>query len=311
MEVGKKIILLLTNISPFPWFYSFVRFQLSGFILIFVLCFQTTEALSKEYAFLTYPSFWKWTSETDLKDQIKKLTDLSESGANLNAKRKGFPILYWAIHYGHPKAVSALLNLGVNHKYKTFDNQTALHHAASYSTKMVLEDLLKAGLDLNDKDSNGDLPITWAIRIGKLDNVKFLIEHGSFLRFKNIYGQSIMHAAAISNNQSIIQLLFAEGISLDTIDDNGQVPLHLAARRSRSNFDGVRTLIELGANPNIQNINGITPFHLAYNFMGNCPNADQLMGLFFESGADINILDNKGLRYDEVGFALKYCHEWN
>ena len=175
MEVGKKMILLLTNISPFPWFYSFVRFQLSGFILIFVLCFQTTEALSKEYAFLTYPSFWKWKNEAYVSDQIKKLTDLSEGGANLNAKRQEFPVLFWAIQYGHPRAIKALLNLGVNDKYKTFENESALHHAASYSTPTVLQELLKLGLNPINKDYIGDPPIAWAVRAGRLSNVRFYL----------------------------------------------------------------------------------------------------------------------------------------
>jgi len=288
-----------------------MRLKVTGFILLLFLCFQTTEALAKDYPFLTYPSFWKWGTEADVKDQIKKLTDLSESGANFNAKRKGVPILFWAIRYGHPKAISALLNLGINYKYRTSNNENALHRAARYSTKSILKDLLEAGLNPIDKDSNGDPPIAWAARAGRLDNVRFLLEYGSSLGFKNIYGQSIMHAAALGNNHSIIQLLNAKGISLNTTDEYGQTPLHLAARSSRRNFGGVHTLIELGANPNIQDINGVTPLHLAHHFMGNCPTADQLMNLFFQGGADKTILDINGHKYDEVGFELQWCHEWN
>ncbi len=76
-------------------------------------------------------------------------------------------------------------------------------------------------------------------------------------------GVSLMHIAAAVDNKRIIQELINRGLSIDTPDDDGQTALHYASERGTA--EGVKTLLDLGANPEFHDKNGKTPFELAHN----------------------------------------------
>lgn len=54
---------------------------------------------------------------------------------------------------------------------------------------------------------------------------------------------------------------------MDSCDDHGNVPLHWAVERNKA--ESCRTLMDLGANPNILNTALLSPLHLAVSLGHN------------------------------------------
>ncbi len=95
------------------------------------------------------------------------------------------------------------------------------------------------------------------------------------------------HLISMKNliNVKKIQTLINKGADINTTDENGDTPLHRTILFK--SFDTVKVLLKNGANPNIGNRIGVTPFMLlSFSAIYN-----ELVNLFFKSGADINIKD--------------------
>ncbi len=58
--------------------------------------------------------------------------------------------------------------------------RTALHYAACYGTKEMLEICYKATSDINHHDTEGKTPLKLAREAKKEENAQFLIENGAY-----------------------------------------------------------------------------------------------------------------------------------
>lgn len=75
-------------------------------------------------------------------------------------------------------------------------------------------------------------------------------------------GKSVTHLVIDSNPDLYLKYLIEAKFDLNTQDNNGDTPLHLAARKNR--YDLCKLLITNGATLNIQNQTGNTPLHEAF-----------------------------------------------
>jgi ankyrin repeat protein len=60
-------------------------------------------------------------------------------------------------------------------------------------------------------DKNGQTPLYYAIRMGKIDAVEFLISNGADVNHEDAKQQTPMHIAKRSNKQQIMNLLTLHG----------------------------------------------------------------------------------------------------
>lgn len=74
---------------------------------------------------------------------------------------------------------------------------------------------------------------------------------------------SLINAIQIGRVSRIRRLLSSGIINIHERDQNQNTPLHIAA--DQENFEIVKVLVENGANVNLQNIYGETPYYLAQN----------------------------------------------
>jgi ankyrin repeat protein len=77
------------------------------------------------------------------------------------------------------------------------------------------------------------------------------------------YGRSLLNIASLYNHLTIVKTLIEAGADVNITDDNGNTPLHEAARR-----DNVCIVKYLLDNGNATNINNHSPLHRAAIFSG-------------------------------------------
>jgi hypothetical protein len=114
--------------------------------------------------------------------------------------------------------------------------------------------------------------------------------------------QPLLHRAAKAENIKILELLLQTNTNPNTQDqDNQQTALHICATQWHSKpIQKIKTLINFKANPNIQDLNGKTPLHLAAAH-DNCETCQTLINC----GANPNIFDNHGKLPTELTHHVK------
>jgi predicted nucleic acid-binding OB-fold protein len=101
--------------------------------------------------------------------------------------------------------------------------------------------------------------------------------------------------SAKNNHATMIQWLIKNGADVNLKNNYGYTPFHYAV--SDSNFETVETLIENGADVNVKNNYGYTPLHYAVSD-GNFETVETLI----ENGADVNVKNNYG--YTPLHYAV-------
>ncbi len=170
----------------------------------------------------------------------------------------------------------------------------------------VVDLLLKHGADVNADKGRGYAPLHEALRFSRPEVVVRLIEGGADLyRYEDYNGQIPVYAIAYWGTDEMIRAMVRQGADLhyDQIK-SGETPLHcavesaIASRRARAqeqperyrgNPNAPAVMLELGADPNIANHEGITPLHRAVD-------AEDLetVELLLAYGADPNRKDDWG-----------------
>jgi len=102
---------------------------------------------------------------------------------------------------------------------------------------------------------------------------------------------SAIHYACSNGNLEMTEALLNKGCRSDIMDKDGNTPLLFAASQPASNehFQLLISLIEFGADPNVQNFNGDTPLHLA-SLNGN----NSMVAFLIENGANVNAKNLEG-----------------
>ena len=97
----------------------------------------------------------------------------------------------------------------------------------------------------------------------KIEEVKDLIKKGADLNWRNKYGETLLHIAAIRNlSAEIIQLLVEKGSEVNSRDYYGYTPL-MKAVMHRNNLFTINYLLENGADINFQTLTGYSTLMIA------------------------------------------------
>ncbi|KAK4553669.1 hypothetical protein LTR86_009167 [Recurvomyces mirabilis] len=104
-------------------------------------------------------------------------------------------------------------------------------------------------LNLEDRDAAGLTLLHRAVQDNNLTLVKSLVEQGANLRIRDNHGRIALHYASLNPDKGVDMmnlLLSSEHAEIMSfIDDNGQTPLHYAAKKDF--IDGIQLLVESGA----------------------------------------------------------------
>ena len=140
--------------------------------------------------------------------------------------------------------------------------------------------------------NKGPTALTAASRTGRLDVVKYLLEHGAKINNRDGQGNTAVIEAAGSGNLALVQYLFDQGADLHISDINGSTALHPAA--SLGHIPVISFLLDLGMPINITDKFGNTPLMRACQ-TGNVEavryllsrNADASIGGYRNTAIDI------------------------
>ena len=168
-----------------------------------------------------------------------------------------------------------------------YSGETHLHAAAEWvRNPVIIEELVKNGADVKAKDNNGNTPLHWAVmdRVewhsdkGNVDVIWKLIRLGADPNAKNNEGDTPLHLAATAG--------LRPSVTSELNYKNSKI-------RSTSNYI-ITTLIERGADVNSRNNNGETPLHVAIDRPKRGVNSNWNVMALLKGGADVSLKDYNG-----------------
>lgn len=183
-------------------------------------------------------------AETGSADATRRLAD---AGASLtNRDSIGGTPLSWACGLGTAETVEILLNKGADATIIDVNGLSPLIWAAGIGKPESVAILLSKNpnLDLNLKDGvTGDSALMRAVRSGKVESVKLLIDAKADVNSVNKQGYSPMQLAALSGSPEKVKLLLAAKADLNLKDATGRTALDLAQRRTDASGKEIADLL--------------------------------------------------------------------
>ncbi|XP_053375335.1 serine/threonine-protein phosphatase 6 regulatory ankyrin repeat subunit B-like [Mercenaria mercenaria] len=164
-----------------------------------------------------------------------------------------------------------MLNSGADTGVQNTAKMTALHKAILYKHEDVIEMLFEAGAPLNIKGGKFKrTPLHLAVDLENMELVKLLLRKHASLTVKDHRGHYPIHIAAIRGNVEILRELYAADRTQDKLRISsygtksvikGMSLFHVAVWKK--NEELLNALIDLRADPNVQDFYGQTPLFFA------------------------------------------------
>ena len=220
---------------------------------------------------------------------------LVEAGAGVCVTdNEGDTCLILATYCGHTETVRYLVGLpDVDVNQQGMNHQTALHIAVHSAVdeghRDVMQVLIDAGADIEEKDENRASPLLFASRSGHLDIVKMLVEAGAGVCVTNKNGLTcLILASARGHTETVRYLVGLKELDVNSADKSGHTALHHAVEQNRC--DVVKVLIAAGVDIELKNkVGGNFPLLVASG-LGHL----DIVKMLVEAGADVCVTDNKG-----------------
>lgn len=221
---------------------------------------------------------WSGMSKADINEFVLLSTDPASLTSELLLETKGFRskrgfgYVTAASRTGNIGILEALLAIGASPNEVSDGGHTPLHAATLYSKHDCARALLLHNADtealLSSPISSYYTPLTFAASTGDSKMTELLLENGAnpWHRIMDSLQNTSAHVAAsgaFPTNTVCLKLLLEKDPRLASAKNSHQrTPLHHAA--GSGNVDGVKTLLEAGAEPNCRDMNGASPLHTAW-----------------------------------------------
>ncbi|XP_045463695.1 putative ankyrin repeat protein RF_0381 [Harmonia axyridis] len=183
--------------------------------------------------------------------------------------------------------------------------------AATLPNANVTITLLNKKLCCEEKTTNEETPIFFAVKNNQMEQVKILLKYGANLRARDINSNTVLHALCSEEgeiNIELLEFLLNVGCDPNSFGKNSCTPLQMLAENGRINnaLECAELLIRRGADVNLQNLHGDTVLHtLSYS----CDESQFILflELLLKSKADTNIVNHDNRTFlDEL--LLDCCH---
>lgn len=115
--------------------------------------------------------------------------------------------------------------------YRGVTGVTPLFFAVDVGHVETVRWLLEKGALVNQINNFGSTPLHIASKLGRLHIAKCLLDQGAAVNQANIFGVTPLHIAAHQGNFAITQHLLAKGAQVNQVDNNGRTPLDFAAKK--------------------------------------------------------------------------------
>nr|XP_002124556.2 ankyrin repeat domain-containing protein 42-like [Ciona intestinalis] len=251
------------------------------------------------------PRGWTPSHIAAIRGQDACMQALVSNGANLSSKDdRGSTPLHLSASHGHSFTLQTILRSGVDVGASDFNGWLPSHSAAFHGRLGCLQMLIKWGANTDDVDNSGNTAAHLAAQEGHLPCLKYLISVGSSVEHvllahndqgetpkdlaHRFYKSSIIdylnnmeyeqehpeaeenlafpaHVAAYKGDLVVLKALIEQGvININERDEKMSTPSHKAA--GQGHVEVLQWLVEMGANMEIRNSSGETPFDVAKRF---------------------------------------------
>jgi ankyrin repeat protein len=175
---------------------------------------------------------WRPIHGAALTGRVSMIELLISKGARLDVWTKtGWQPLHFACHHGQKDAAVCLLDHGADVNACDETGWTPLLRAVNLKYIDIVKMLLARGADpnspTNKEEGNGKTALHMTAEGGELELCKVLIEAGAKLDAIDLSQQTPIELAARKGHYSVVKLLVASGCDVDTV--YGGTLLHLAA----------------------------------------------------------------------------------
>ncbi|XP_077595018.1 ankyrin repeat and SOCS box protein 2-like isoform X2 [Stigmatopora nigra] len=204
--------------------------------------------------------FQSWTAlhEAACRDNVEICQMLLKAGGKHSPRdNHGITPLFTAAQGGRLASLRLLVKHGADINSQAVDGATPLHEAAKNGHDHIVDFLLSHKADANMTGKAGLLPLHVAARKGSESIVSMLIPATSKARIRRT-GISPLHVAAEHNRDEVLELLIRAGLDVNAklcdersrlYEDRRATALYQAV--DNYNVDNVRSLLEAGADPNL------------------------------------------------------------
>jgi ankyrin repeat protein len=201
---------------------------------------------------------------------------------------------------GNANTIQLLLTSGIPVDSADANGSSALALAASSGQTGAMEVLLAAGADKNKTDMNGDTALTHAVKMGEIEAAVLLVKSGARSDTINNLGEYALSSAIKNNDWPMVTALGKAGVNLDVQVDIGRTILHDIIDSSEEKKELAIALISGGADINVADNSGHTPFTAAVNH-----NQVELVALMAGKGVDVNAVLYKNNTYSALMEAVE------
>ncbi|WQF89332.1 Putative NACHT nucleoside triphosphatase, P-loop containing nucleoside triphosphate hydrolase [Colletotrichum destructivum] len=161
-----------------------------------------------------------------------------------------------------------------------------LAHAAFHDAMQSVQFLLDKGVSINQGNWVGHSVLSASAKVGKVDNVKILLDLGADVESRDAQGRSpLSHAVGEYGCPDVVRLLLEHGADPESIDDEGRNPLSIAVEQGPDGMAEV--LLDHGCRVNVADNGGRTP--ISYCWL----DARRIKTLI-KHGADLTVKDHIG-----------------
>jgi ankyrin repeat protein len=207
--------------------------------------------------------------------------------------------LHSAALSGTLEIARVLLDQGANPSVENDLGSTPLHEVSqgTYNSQEhgvgIVRLLLEHGADVNAREKNLFTPLHSAAFKGRLEIAQLLLDHGANAKAENDDRETALHVVSRGEYDSqdhgvgTSRLLLKHGVDVHAHNKYHNTALSVAAFNGR--LEITRLLLDHGANPNVENDQGLTPLH--HVSQGKYTSQEQGVGiarLLLERGVDVN-----------------------
>lgn len=228
-------------------------------------------------------------------DNVSSLEVLLKIGASVDDKAGGMRILSKAVKQCAENCVKLLIKKGVEVNAKDSDGKTPMHYVAFDENINILDMLLKAGVSVHQLDSSGKGVVYYALYEDNKVIAEKLVAAGAKIDMSKQHNLELLHHAAKSGYINTVTYMLESEIFGNVskkiavnMPDDQDNAAFMYAMQNK-HFDIVKLFISHGADVDYQDSAGKTMVHHAAKH-GHVDTIRHLYGY----KADFSILDNSG-----------------
>lgn len=225
----------------------------------------------------------------DVAQSLRVVEDIIVASEDPNrCDSAGYNAMHYAARSGDAGAVEMLLFHRLDLFTASHEGVSVLHEAAAAPKPDAALLLLEhGGAELaNAVDHEGRVPLHHAVVKGHADVVRALLDKGALTGFHDSKGKSPLHLAVDREDHSLMFMLAEHGADINA-GTGADTPL-MSAVRSGS-MEKLRVLLDMGADPNQTNAEGLTALMVACD-----DDRADIAALLLEAGADPTLKTKEG-----------------